>query len=49
MGSSEMMRIANWIGDVVDAPNDERVLTRVRGEVLEMCASFPAPGIERQG
>ncbi len=47
MGTSEMTRIANWIGDVVDAPSDEHVLARVRGEVLEMCASFPAPGIER--
>jgi hypothetical protein len=30
---------------VVQAPDDEAVLSRVAGEVKDLCASFPAPGI----
>ena len=26
---------------VLDAPNDEAVITRVRGEVAALCARFP--------
>lgn len=48
MGADEMKRIANWIVDVIDAPSDEEVLSRVHGEVRAMCKSFPAPGIERR-
>ena len=48
MGASEMKRIATWMADVIEAPSDEKVLARVRGEVLEMCTSFPAPGCERR-
>jgi glycine hydroxymethyltransferase len=45
MRESEMKQIATWIADVVDAPDDEKVIARVRGQVLELCRSFPAPGI----
>ncbi len=45
MGASEMKKIAAWIADVVDAPGDEKTIGRVRSEVVEMCASFPAPGL----
>jgi len=48
MGVGEMQKIAGWIADVVEAPSDEKVLARVRGEVLEVCKSFPAPGLERR-
>jgi glycine hydroxymethyltransferase len=48
MGPSEMTRIGGWIADVVEATGDEKVIARVRGQVLEMCKSFPAPGIERR-
>lgn len=48
MGTAEAKRVAHWIADVVDAPADEKVIARVRGEVLELCKSFPAPGLARR-
>jgi len=45
MGAAEMAQIATWIGDVVDAPEDEGLQARIAGEVRELCAKFPAPGI----
>jgi glycine hydroxymethyltransferase len=41
MGTAEMTRVASLIGQVLDAPADEKVLSRVRGEVRELCAHFP--------
>ncbi len=41
MGPREMARIAALIGRVLDAPADEQVLGKVRGEVRELCAHFP--------
>ena len=37
--------IAAWIGEVVEHLDDEDTLTRIRGEVKELCASFPAPAL----
>ncbi|AKF07100.1 serine hydroxymethyltransferase [Sandaracinus amylolyticus] len=48
MGPDEMKRIGGWIADVVEAPTDEKVIARVRGELLAMCQQFPAPGLERR-
>jgi glycine hydroxymethyltransferase len=45
MGKGEMLRIADFIDRVVAAPADEALLTRVAGEVKELCAKFFAPGI----
>jgi len=45
MGTGEMKRIAAWMDRVVAAPADEALLAKVAGEVKEMCASFPAPGL----
>jgi glycine hydroxymethyltransferase len=45
MGASEMKIIANFIADVVEHPDDEALLTRISGQVRELCAKFPAPGI----
>ncbi|RMH36348.1 MAG: serine hydroxymethyltransferase [Deltaproteobacteria bacterium] len=45
MGPDEMRQIAAWIDAVVSAPADEALAARVAGEVREMCARFPAPGI----
>ena len=45
MGKSEMQKLAGWMGEVVAAPEDEKLLQRIAGEVKELCASFPAPGI----
>jgi len=45
MGKDEMLRIAEWIDRVVAAPTDEALLAKVAGEVREVCAKFPAPGL----
>jgi glycine hydroxymethyltransferase len=41
MGPAEMATIAALIGRVLDAPGDEAVLARVRGEVKDLCRQFP--------
>jgi glycine hydroxymethyltransferase len=45
MKEPEMARIAAWIDEVVTNPDDTARKTRIAGEVKEMCAKFPAPGI----
>jgi glycine hydroxymethyltransferase len=40
-GKAEMAVVAALIGRVLDAPADEAVVARVRGEVKELCARFP--------
>jgi len=41
MGTREMTMIAALIGRVLDAPDEEALLSRVRGEVRDLCAHFP--------
>ncbi|MCC7535674.1 MAG: serine hydroxymethyltransferase [Deltaproteobacteria bacterium] len=45
MREAEMSRVAEWIARIVDHPEDEATIERTRGEVAEVCASFPAPGL----
>jgi len=45
MGEPEMEQIANWIDAVIGKPEDEALQARVAGEVRELCAGFPAPGL----
>jgi len=45
MGPDEMRRIARLIATVLDHLGEEEVLARVRGEVRELAAAFPVPGI----
>jgi glycine hydroxymethyltransferase len=40
----ESEQIAHLIADVLDAPHDEAVIERVRGEVSELCRKFPVYG-----
>ncbi len=40
----EAEKIAHLIADVLDAPQDEAVIERVRGQVAELCAKFPVYG-----
>ncbi len=40
----EAEQVAELIADVLDAPNDEAVLARVRGEVAALCKKFPVYG-----
>jgi glycine hydroxymethyltransferase len=44
MKEGEMRQIAAWIDQVVSAPADAALATRVAGEVAALCAGFPAPG-----
>lgn len=43
MKEPEMKKVANWICDVLANPTDKTVQEKVRGEVRELCKSFPAP------
>jgi len=43
MKEPEMKKVANWICDVLANPTDKAVQEKVRGEVRELCKSFPAP------
>ena len=45
MGADEMRKLAAWMDRVVQAPDDEAGLDGIAGEVAELCASFPPPGI----
>ncbi len=45
MGKPEMEKLADWMNQVVGCMNDEAALARIAGEVKELCAGFPAPGI----
>ncbi|MFO1417345.1 MAG: serine hydroxymethyltransferase [Methylotetracoccus sp.] len=40
-GREECRAVADWIADVLDRPEDESVLSRVRTEVEEICRRFP--------
>ena len=41
---AEAAEVATLIADVLDAPNDEAVIARVRGKVAELCGKFPVYG-----
>jgi glycine hydroxymethyltransferase len=45
MGPAEMERVATWMAEVAENPQDEARLARIAGEVKELCQAFPAPGI----
>ncbi len=45
MGKAEMDRLASWMDEVTQDPANEALLARVAGEVREVCAGFPAPGL----
>jgi glycine hydroxymethyltransferase len=47
MGVAEMRTIGGWFLQVLKAPDDEALHTRIRGEVKNLCKQFPVPG-ERQ-
>jgi glycine hydroxymethyltransferase len=43
-GPAEVTTLTAWIADVLDDIADERRITRVRAEVLELCRRFPVYG-----
>ena len=46
MKEGELRTIAGWIAEVLAAPEDAAIKTRVRGKVQELCKQFPAPAEE---
>jgi glycine hydroxymethyltransferase len=46
MGPDEMRKIAAWILRVLRQPEDESVLSKVRGEVKSLCQQFPVPAAQ---
>jgi glycine hydroxymethyltransferase len=45
MGAEEMKRLGNWMADVVEDVENEALISRVAGEIKELCDQFPAPGV----
>jgi glycine hydroxymethyltransferase len=45
MKEPEMKQIAAWMDRVASAPSDTGLHETVAGEIRELCAKFPAPGI----
>ena len=45
MAEPEMRQIAAWMDAVVSAPADAALHERIAGEIRELCATFPAPGL----
>src|SRR6185369_12370250 len=45
MKEPEMRQVVAWIDQVVTAPTDAALHAKIAGEVKELCAKFPAPGI----
>jgi glycine hydroxymethyltransferase len=43
-GEADVIELTNWICDVLDAPNDEAVIARVRDAVTAQCKKFPVYG-----
>lgn len=41
MGPGEMHRIGEWMARVLSDPTNERLISRTRSEVEELCAGFP--------
>ena len=46
MKQDEMKRVGAWILEVLRAPEDRSVATRVAGEIREFTKNFPVPGID---
>lgn len=50
MKETEMRQIAVWMDQVLSAPDDDRLLERIRDEVRDLCRQFPAPcALDSQG
>ena len=43
MGTEQMRSIGQWTLEALRGADDHSVLTRIRGEVLELCSQFPVP------
>jgi glycine hydroxymethyltransferase len=43
MHTSEMKKIGGWMLEALRAPDDEKVLSRIRDEIRSLCQQFPVP------
>jgi glycine hydroxymethyltransferase len=43
-GEQDCIDLANWIADVLDAPNDANVIAAVREKVTAQCRKYPVYG-----
>lgn len=43
MGVDQMNQIGQWIVEALSNPEDEAVLSNIRGQVAELCKHFPVP------
>ena len=43
-GVEETRQLTGWIADILDDPENEETIDRVRNQVLELCARFPVYG-----
>ncbi|QDT07146.1 Serine hydroxymethyltransferase [Rubripirellula lacrimiformis] len=43
MGTEEMKRVGGWIAKALSGPDDTASLEGIRGEIRELCQSFPVP------
>ncbi|WP_153558419.1 serine hydroxymethyltransferase [Roseimaritima sediminicola] len=43
MGTQEMQQVGKWMIAALEHPDDETRLEAIRGEIRELCASFPVP------
>jgi glycine hydroxymethyltransferase len=48
MGTHEMTRIGGWIMQILRSPEDSPLAERIRGEVRELCESFPVPSTAQE-
>ena len=46
MKEEEMIKLADWMDQVLSNPEDETVQARVLGEIKKLCQNFPVPGID---
>jgi len=46
-GPAECRTVAGYIAEILEAPEDEGIQTRIAGEVREMMEQFPLPGVPR--
>jgi glycine hydroxymethyltransferase len=37
----EIVQVANWVADILDKPEDEAQLEKIRLQVLQLCKQFP--------
>jgi glycine hydroxymethyltransferase len=43
-GAAEVTVLTGWIADMLDDIGDEKLVARIRSEVVELCRRFPVYG-----